>query len=507
MPTKYQQSPLPEDNREPVVLGPTNLPDGKRVKIYNDGTLEAENIRERDSKQLSLNFTEKGKKYYFSKELDENTSEEYVPHDITKQYRTKVSRSFQIKQAFAVYEGEVRKFVVKELDRYKSLRKSWKKQVDKILKTKNEFIFTNTRYGSLWNKIYVDSTQFGPYNHDTKLLVSRELDFINDLIVIRTGETHTIYDKSSNSFIVSPSGSTIVWVSPHEVLNYSGAGNYVVTGTALVESLGHSGSHSSGVSFFDRNIGLVNNTGVYAISSRFIKILENEQIKTQINYNLINSSELIKKQQDWGIENSVFYYAYPEYKDKALTGMWDGTIPSGASFSIETWSTNPRYIGFDGGISVVPVDASKAEDIDISFTEEGEGVSSDYQASVRIAVNKAKSRFYKKLNKILVDKGHKYKSKGFVRYEKMLEKVAQDVYDGLGIVRNEQVAKLQVTPTDPSDSPMYYDGSSELYGGSLEHSAYDALYTSKARQYTDLSTTDATTTTSSSSSSTGGSSY
>jgi len=514
MAKKYQQSPVPQEKREVVELGPARLSPDKRVKIFDDGTLEAENIVERDSKELSLNFTQKGEKYYFSKNLDENTSEEYVPHNITRQYRTKVSRNFEIKKAFAIYEGDVRKLVTKELDRYKSLRKDHKKKVDAILKTKNNYIFTTDRYGNPWAQAYIDSTQFGPYNYDTKLVVSRDIDFINDLIVIRTGSNHMLYDKTANKFVTSPSGNQIVWVSPHEVLNYSGAGNFILSGGASLMQAVHArtGSYQSGNIYYERKYNIVSNTGVYSVSSRFIKILADEQLKTEQGYQLINSNGEEVRVQNWTLDGSVFYYTFNEYNQNILTGTWDGTIPSGAMFTIESWSTNPKYIGFDGEISVVPVDDSVATDIDLSLTVEGQGVSTDYQASIRKAVKQAKSKFHKKLNKILIKKGYKYKNRKMIRYEKMLERVAQNVYDGLGVVRNDQISKLQMAAVDPADSPIYYDGTSQIYGGSLESSSYDALYTTIARTNLSTMATNTTTTTSSSSTTsssggTGGSSY
>jgi hypothetical protein len=296
-------------------------------------------------------------------------------------------------------------------------------------------------------------------------------------------------------------------VSPHEVLNYSGAGNFILSGGgAMLDSVyGHSGSSQSGNIYYERKYNIVNNTGVYSLSSRFIKILTNEQLKTSQEYQLINSNGEELRVQNWTLDGSVFYYTFNEYRDSVLTGDWDGTIPSGAMFTIENWSTNPKYIGFDGEITVLPVDESIGTDIDLSLTVEGQGVSTDYQASVRKAVKQAKSKFYKKLNKILMGKGYKYKNRKMIRYEKMLEKVAQNIYDGLGVVRNDQISKLQMAAVDPANSPIYYDGTSKIYGGSLESSSYDALYTAIARQ--NLATTNTTTSTSSSGGTGGGSSY
>jgi hypothetical protein len=207
-------------------------------------------------------------------------------------------------------------------------------------------------------------------------------------------------------------------------------------------------------------------------------------------------AEYTRKDNLFGLSITPFYYTYNEYRAGGkqnrggmLTEEWDGVVPSGATVSIQTWSTNPKYIGFNGEISIKPVDSSVAEDCSISSTETGEGVSVDYQSSIRQAINGAKRKFYKKLNKYLMDKGIKYKNKKKIKYDRMLERVAQNVYDGLTVLRNDQLAKLQTQRVgDPENSPIYYDGTSNVYGGSIDKANYDYLFTPVSRMYTGVST-------------------
>jgi hypothetical protein len=479
---KYPAPNTPPEKPSEIVAG--GIVDNKDhvVRLYKDGTLEAENIRERESLGLSLELSEKGNKYYFSRKIDEQSSIEYVPNVVHKQFRSTNKRNMALKNAFAEYEGEVKRFAVKNLDRYKSLRKFHKKQVDKILASKNEYIFAEKRAGAFWNQVYIDSTQFGPYNYDTKLVVTKDLDYINDLIVIRTGAFAVQPDETSiNGYSRAPQNNRIVWVSPHEKIVYSGAGHYFSSGHTLTGEPMDSGLYS-GRTFRERHLGIVNSSATHALSSKYARILTDTQLKSEMSYQMIHHNNVEKKETEGGVNISPFYYIYDEYKKITDVGIWDGVVPSGASLSIECWSTNPRYIGFDGNIQVQPVDSSVAEGIDISEEITGTALHNDYQASLRLATDDAKRKFYKKVNKILLDKGIKKLGRRKVKYDKMLERVAQNVYDGLGTSRNEHTARMQgLDSLNSEDVPVYYDGTSKVYDGTKGVVAYDYTYTTDAR--------------------------
>ena len=491
-----------KDTRKKTTISPGNTEDNLKAHVFDDGTIEAENFVERDSNKLSLEITEKGEKYYFSKDLDKNTKEEYVSTAINKQYRTNISRDFEVKNAFAVYRSEVKSFLLTSLPRYTSLPKGHKREIDAIRKNKNEYIFTDNRNGSLWNRVFIDSQMLGPYNYDTKLIVSKEINFISDLLVVRTGNQHQSLYKKGNKFVNVPSGNTIVYVSPHETLNYSGKGSYVSSGYSYTSTAMETGASFSGNSFLTKNFGVLNNTGCFALSSKFVKILTDTQLKTEHGYKMDLGGELKSFNNTRTLAETPFYYVLTEYQNKLHKQgfeAWDGVIPSGSCFTIETWSTNPRYIGFDGEITIKPVDETVAADCSFSSTEVGQGVSINYQSSVRKAINNAKKKFHRKLNTYLMDKGIKYKNKKKIRYDKMLEKVAQNIYDGLTVVRNENISKVQgASFVDPENYPMYYDGTSKVYGGTLDNSNYDYLYTTVSRLYSGVDTTTSNTSSNSS---------
>jgi hypothetical protein len=232
---------------------------------------------------------------------------------------------------------------------------------------------------------------------------------------------------------------------------------------------------------------------VHALSSKFHNIPSGEVLNDYTQYYQIdNRGPAVAVQHSTDHLGEAFSNIYDEYDGIYDTGIFDGVIKSGSWFTIETWSTNPRYIGFDGEIKILPVyldgdDNYKdydalVEDIDVSEEVSCVSVNSNYQVGLRAAVNGAKKKFYKKLNKILYQKGIRNKPARYRKYEQMLERVAQNIYQGLSLVRDEQVAKAQGTVTNPLDAPTYYDGTSTMYGGSKEESLYDHSKTAGVRQ-------------------------
>ncbi len=479
MPNKYSASSKPEVKKEFDSIGSSLTPNNKKPRLHKDGALEVENITERSHEGLSFSLDAKGENFLFTKPLDENTSVEFIPRNTQKLYKTKVKKTFSVKNALAVYEGEVKRFMVEKLGRFKSLRKAHKKQVKSIKKTKNDYIFTEKRSGFIWSKPYISSTILGPYNCDVKLVTKRDVELINDIIIVKTGES--LFYFSDNSYSLKPIRTKIVWVSPHQMVNYYGSGNYVCTGEYISVNTVEGGGIVGDRSFKKRNNGITNNEDCFALTSKFAKISSNSVIQTEMEYTFFDEENQYLRSTE-PIPSTLFYSFYDEYRNVCETGNWSGVIPSGTPISIDVWSTNPRYIGFDGDIDVVPVDENLAASLDFSHEVEAEASAPDYQASVRLAVDKAKRKFYKKLNNHLISKGIKKENAKTKRFELLLERVAQNVFDGLTLLRNEQVAKTQGTEKlSPLDSPVYYDGTSKLYGGSEELLNFDNKKTTEYR--------------------------
>jgi len=494
MPTyrkKYPTPPEARDDHYPVgTKNLTTLQDKTLVpKVLPDGTLEVENIRERSSDGLSFHLDTEKDKTYFAKPLDSNTEIRYIPQKVDKVYHTSVSIKEEVSAAFAVYKGEVKRFITKNLDRYKSSPKPLKKKIDDIQKVKNQFIFTNNRNGNQWNQIFIDTTTFGPYNYDVKLEVTKSINFINDLIVVKSGDYSQKYHRSSKGYSTTSNNWNIAWVSPHQTVTHQGEGVYALTGTTLsqtdVAMTGAGAGYLSGVVSYQRDYHVTNAGQCFSLSSRHIEIPAGQNLSSGVNYN--NKSTYKKNLQDTDPTMQEFYYAYDEYSGKLNTSGWDGIIPSGRPFAIESWSTNPVYVGFDGEITIKPT-SSSAPTCDYNATVSGEASDMDYQQSVRKAIKQAKKKFFKALNKALIAKGIKNKGSRQKRYEKLLERVAQNAYDGLSMVRNEHLQKVQGLENNPLDGPVYYDGTIKEYGGASSTAFYDTEQTYKLRNKVDNTT-------------------
>jgi hypothetical protein len=104
---------------------------------------------------------------------------------------------------------------------------------------------------------------------------------------------------------------------------------------------------------------------------------------------------------------------------------------------------------------------------------ESEGIDKDYSLSLEKASSAAEKKLHKGLNVYLVDKGIKNKNNGMKKWENLQTKVAQNVYEGLDNVRNENVTKEVGTVKEPLDSLKYYDGTSKVFGGSKDASLMD----------------------------------
>lgn len=464
--TKYATPSEPEAK---VVQKIGGLSDQTLVpKLHEDGTLEVYNLKETSSDGISYELNEKAGKVEFNKDLDSNTKVQYIPKYVDKVYKTTVSFKEEVKEAFGVFKNDVKRFTVESMPRYLTSPKPLRKKIDAIRKQKKEYLFNETKGQQLWTQKFIDSTTFGPYNYDVQLHVTKDIDFINDLIVIRSGSYEDKYDYSAEKTARLPSNKwSIAWVSPHQTIVYSGVGIYTLTGTSFESYEVNTSGFLSGQQTFIRDYMVSNAGQCNALSSNHIRIPKGQYLNSGINYSVAY------KDDDYGEEDDPqsdplmqsFYYIYDEFgTGKYNTTGWDGVIPSGAWFNIETWSTNPKYVGFDGEITIKPTGSS---DPTASYSEEVTGTASntDYQQSIKSALKQAKKKFYKKLNKILIANGIKSKPARMAKYETLLERVAQNAYDGLSLVRNSQVGKVQGLESNPLNGPVYYDGTIQQYGG------------------------------------------
>jgi len=442
-----------EDTSEVIAQHHGKGAKSKTVRIHEDGTLEAEAFSDRSSDGLVFDELQNQMGFGFHKPLDENTEIHYVPNSVRKYYSTTAEVSHSIKDVFAQFRGELKKLVVKDLLRYKKSKKSLKNTIDKISKKKLDFIFTKQTSSDLFYSIpYSQSWCVGPYNYPTVLKVTKDIDNLNDILIIKTGTFMSHWSNKNQKSLLTPAGEQAVYISPHEIYGVSG----------LVYT--HLGSGK-----------VTNDAIITTFTSNHVIIPEGEILGSGTQYRDIRTNDLALQTNT--INQSHSQYAN-QYIKNVFTGLWDGVIPSGAYARIETASTDGKYIGFDGEISVVQYTGEGATysnkiDIDCSGIFTGVGVDATYEYSVDKAIASAKRKYYKKLNLLLVSLGVKNKSSRMKRYEKMLDRVAQNVYDGYGIARNEKVGAAQGTESSPVGSPMYYDGMLNMYGGTRDSSNYN----------------------------------
>jgi hypothetical protein len=433
-----------------------------RPFLHEDGTIEAVGFSDKSSDGMEFEVLRSNKGITYSKEIDSNTKLHLIPNSVRRYYSTTVAVSHSICDIFAQYKGEIKQIVLSETDRYTKSKKSIKKKIDELAKEKQHYIFTNKPYDSVseYRAIpYGHSVTFGPYNYPTKLKVTEPLENISDILVIKTGSFNAHYSKKNKNSLTTPANEKVVFVSPHE--------QQAITGYATT----HIGSGKFN-SFPDGRGGVI-----LTHTSNQIIIPEGEILKTSVKYYDVKDSPNGTVTINTITPSTSQYVTNYVKAGNATTGSWDGVVPSGAYVRLQTFSSQGKWLGFDGEISVIHDTASVDEKIPFCcsgmFT--GVGVDQKYEHSVEKALYAAKQKYYKKLNLTLVANGIKNKSSKMKRYDKMLERVAQGVYDGYGIARNEKAGAAQGTESSPVGSPMYYDGISNVYGGTRGSSNYNYL--------------------------------
>ena len=166
--SKYKAPPQPPltKNAGARQIDLRGIDDSKKPLLRTDGTLYVQNIETASGDGLNYTTDKKNTTVLFNRNLDSNTQVQFIPKYVDKVYNTTVSFTDEVKAAFGTYRNEVKKFVTEEMLRYKTANKVLRKEIDNLTKNKNQFFFTETKGMSQWAQIYIDSTQFGPYNYD-----------------------------------------------------------------------------------------------------------------------------------------------------------------------------------------------------------------------------------------------------------------------------------------------------------------------------------------------------
>ena len=476
--------PLPNESLDFEAPTSPGNPPATPIKINEDGSIEATSFIDTSQggmRPREFKPTDGVDGFYFEKPIDTRCYVIYAAGNMEKTFESTISTSYSLVNQFAKIRGKVKRFSFENLDRFIHADRYLKAGIKKLLKLKNKFYFADKKFNTYINKPFVDSTTYGPYNYDTQIKVTEDLEFINDLLVIKTGNFHNV--TLSDGVGSVPSGENICFVSPHDFLAYTGVSDYITTGVTVENAYytGHAGTQLLDYSWTVKHDGLTNLVDTHSLTSKYITVPKDETLRTNIFY---------QKAQFDGTENKVTYtnQTLPSETDfntfltrentgrhgrahSVISGEWDGVIPAGAFIKIETWSTNPDYVGFDGELAIVPVNEELT--CDFSATVEGKGIDKNYSSSILKAMKKSYKTVYRKLNKYLVEKGIKPKNSGQKSYEKMITKNAQNIYEGLLFIRNENLQKQRGVEFSPINSPYYFDGTHQIYGGVSLNSNYN----------------------------------
>ena len=56
--------------------------------------------------------------------------------------------------------------------------------------------------------------------------------------------------------------------------------------------------------------------------------------------------------EDLAVNDSLAKVYFTKHSAKMSNASWDGVIPAGGYFSVECWSTNDKYIGYNNAFNV-----------------------------------------------------------------------------------------------------------------------------------------------------------
>ena len=177
---------------------------GKKVKFFQDGSIEATAFRDGTDDGLTRSETP-NKNVFFEKKLKEDTSLIYMPNNWSVLYKYICKKVFQLKGAFAKVNYEVKKFNVLDLGRFKHAHKALRKAIKDLLKKHKRFVFTRESDIGVFTEPYKKTKTFGPYNVPVQIKAEENVDLINDLIVIKTG----------SMYLGRMVNEAVTYVSPH----------------------------------------------------------------------------------------------------------------------------------------------------------------------------------------------------------------------------------------------------------------------------------------------------
>jgi hypothetical protein len=431
-----------------LALGPDH---GKPIKIYPDGSIRATAFL--DDSDDNMEFIETThKNVYFQKNLNDKIKLIYLPKHWNVFYKIFYTGVFHLKKAFANFVGRVKRFKLFESGRYKHSHRALRREIKKLLKEGKRFLFTEERGFGVTAKPYIESTILGPYSTPFKVKTDLGIESINDLLIIKTGSHNSVAGTTEN----------IVYISPHTLTSGAGA-FYTSTGVKSADgTLPPTGQ--------DVNAGIYSGP-IYRITSNNFHIHAGEELSSYTNYSYYGHGQDEVRGYYGGkhphLQDSLFFAIYPEHHAKLSPDPWDGIVPAGGYVKIESWSMNDQFIGFDGDLSIMPVDESLAENIDLTYEASESAIGKNYEDAKLHAERKATLKFYKKINQELVKLELKEEPSKLKKYNTMLDKVAVGIYGGINKHERED-SDIQLALNNPANEDFMFPYSQSISFDSLK---------------------------------------
>ena len=274
-------------------------------------------------------------------------------------------------------------------------------------------LYTRPIIRGFWNKAY---------ETPVKIAVPNGLDFISDILVIKTGCFNYVNITGTGAGLPKVRSGIkeekIVYVSPHDEIPTTG----YITGVRNFQRLNATGGNAtfSGASGIEPYLQL---TGLNFISSISYSIPSGSIISGGMSYLKTNapmvSAESIYNTPD--LTGTLLYQLYSGHRGIFNTGArWSGVIPSGVPFKIEIWSFNGVVRGFHGQIQVMPITTAKT--IEASILTVGEGASSSNNVeALKLALRDSNHKAQNAIEAALVDKGILQKNSKIRKYTAFIQ--------------------------------------------------------------------------------------
>jgi hypothetical protein len=229
------------------------------------------------------------------------------------------------------------------------------------------------------------------------------------------GDTHTVNKglKSEKIIYVSPhivneTDGVFLKTGYHQYLRDTGVWDYALnTGSGMATHYGNKLMATGNGLFMTENSGFRYPTSESMIMYDGIPLSGG----VYFSYFDMDTSSTLPGYSPASITGTYLYSAYSGHK--LLSGRvdsrpWNGRIPAGTPFKIETWAFNGFEMGFDGKYQITPCEAHPLTSGNlISVATEVTGVGWDEEEAYTNAMGLARHNLKKQLNTFLVKNGIK----------------------------------------------------------------------------------------------------